>query len=128
MVGWEVAVSVGDDAACEVLSAVAGVTASACARAVCQPPPNRAWPRGSRATDDRCRGAGATGLGRGWGRPEEAALWEGIPRRLRPYRIHVSAAHVPALLHTSDHIYPHCTVWESEAQTGEATCPGVTCA
>lgn len=30
-----------------------------CTRAACQSPPNKAWPKGSRADDDRCGEAGA---------------------------------------------------------------------
>lgn len=81
MVGCGAARSVGNHAACEVLSAAAGVTAPTAHGQPASRPQTKPGPGGAERTDDRCREAGAgRARRRGLGEAQGGSSVQGIPR------------------------------------------------
>lgn len=99
MVGCRAAGSVGNQAACEVLSAAAGVTASAVCMGSLPVAPKQSLARGEQSrlmtdAEGLVQAEGESG-GWGWERLKEAALHEASPEKAGPSRIHISVASVP---------------------------------
>lgn len=99
MVGCGAPGSVGNHAACEVLSAAAGVTASTVRMGSLPVAPKQSLVLGeqSRLMTDAERLVQAGLGGGGWERPKEAALCKASPEKAGPSRVYISVASGPAL-------------------------------
>lgn len=99
MVGCGAAGSVGNHAACEVLSAAAGVTASTVRTGSLPVAPKQSLVLGEQSglMTDAERLVQAGPGGGGWERPKEAALCKASPEKAGPSRVHISVASGPAL-------------------------------